>query len=178
VTQADGGGPVVLLGLTGEGGTSQLIEVDFTDAAAPVVSTSLREYYAIGGLAGQDETYVLAAMDGVWISADAGATWERSAAGLEDVVLERDPLVDGLPQDLPANVYGLNVAAFVPGGGTGMIVGSNDGIYLAPAIDGTWTHVEGTGGQVTQLAVSSDGASVVYLSDGGVFETDLELPAS
>ena len=172
VPQQDGSGPVVLLGLTGEGGTSQLVSIDFTDPAAPVVSGSLRDYYAIGGLAGYDDTYVLAAMDGVWISEDAGASWERNATGLEDVVLERDPLVDGLPQDLPPNVYGLYVAAIVPGDDPGLIVGSNDGLFSAPSIDGDWARIEGTSGRANHLVVASDGSSVLYDTEDGVFEVE------
>jgi hypothetical protein len=173
IPQDDGSGPVVLVGLTGEGGTSYLHRVDFTDPAAPVVSDSLREYYAIGGLTGSGDTYVLAAMDGVWISNDTGVTWERSATGLEGVVLERDPLVYGLPQDMAPNEFGLFSAALLPGERPGMVVGSVDGIYVSFADGDSWMKVDGTSGQVNQIAVAADGSLLVYATDEGVFQVDI-----
>ena len=41
---------VVLLGLTGEGGTSSIYVVDLSDPQSPVVTPDLRTYYAVGGL--------------------------------------------------------------------------------------------------------------------------------
>lgn len=173
VPQTADGGQVVLVGLTGEGGTSSLRSIDFADPSAPLVSEELRAYYATAGLAGRDDTYVLAAMDGVWTSTDAGATWERSRAGLENVTLDRDPLVDGLPQDMPPNVYGLFAAALLPGEPGGMIVGSTDGLYLLSDDAREWTLVGGTSGRVNAVIVSADGSLVVYETDDGVFQFTL-----
>ncbi len=171
--QTDDPGPIVLVGLTGEGGTSSLRSVDFADPAAPVVSEELRAYYATAGLAGRDETYILAAMDGVWTSTDAGATWELSRTGLEEVTLDRDPLIDGLPQDMPPNVYGLFAAALLPGEPAGLIVGSTDGLYVLPADARKWSRIDGTSGRVTAITASADGALVVYETDDGVFQVTL-----
>ncbi len=174
VPQSDGSGPHVLVGLTGEGGTSYLRSIDFTDPAAPVVSDDLRMYFATGGLAGIDDTYLLAVMDGVWKSTDRGVTWERSRDGLEDVTLERDPLVDGLPLDMPPNVYGLFAAALVPGESMDVYVGSTDGLYGWSLEGDEWSSIGGTSGQVNDIVVSGDGGLVVYETDEGVFHFTTE----
>jgi hypothetical protein len=157
-------GPVVLVGLTGEGGTSFLHRVDFTDPAFPVVSESLREYFAIGGLAGTGDSWILATLDGAWLTADAGATWTRSADGLDGVVLEQDPLEFGLPQDLDMNRIGLWSAALIPGTTDGYLVGSASGVYVKGEADTAWSLIEGTGGKVDQVVVTSDGG-IAYLVD-------------
>ncbi len=177
VPQMDGGGPVGLVGLTGEGGTSYLRSIDFTDPAAPVVSEDLRTYYAIGSLAGIDDTYVLAVFDGAWISDDAGATWEQYRTGLEDVTLERDPAEFGLPVDLdPAN-YGLSAVALLPPERPGLFVGSADGLYMSSEDGSRWDRIEGTGGRVTDIAVSGDGALLLYATDEGIFRIDITSAA-
>lgn len=168
IPQAAGEGPLVLLGLTGEGGTSSIVRIDFTSPDAPIVSDPLREYFAIGALAGFDDTYLLAAMDGVWVSTDAGSSWERHAEGLESVVLEGDPLVDGLPEDLDPNQAGLGAVALVPGAQPGLVVGSVDGLYLTSSVGGAWTKIAGTSGDVTQVLVSPSGDTVYYQADGVV----------
>ncbi len=177
VPQSDDRVPVALVGLTGEGGTSYLRSIDFTDPAAPVVSGDLRMYYAIGGLAGVDDTYVLAVFDGVWISDDAGATWKQSRTGLEDVTLERDPAEFGLPADLdPAN-YGLTSVVLLPGeepGLPGMIVGSADGLYIAMPDGDGWSRIEGTSGKVDIVLVSGDGSLAVYETEDGVHQVSVD----
>jgi len=177
VPQVDEGGPVVLVGLTGEGGTSYLRSIDFTDPAAPVVSGDLRTYYAIGGLAGEDDTYVLAAMDGVWISEDAGASWERSAEGLQDVVLERDPAEFGFPADLDPSRYGLFSAAMLPGERPGIVVGSVDGLYISYEDSPGWSRIEGTSRRVNEIVVCGDGTLLLYATDEGVFQADFSTSA-
>jgi len=177
VPQVDEGGPVVLVGLTGEGGTSYLRSVDFTDPAAPVVSSDLRTYYAIGGLAGEGDTYVLAAMDGVWISDDAGASWERSADGLQDVILERDPAEFGFPADLDPSQYGLSSVALLPGERPGIVVGSVDGLYSSYDDRPGWSRIEGASGRVTDIVTSGDGAMLLYATEEGVFRIDISASA-
>ncbi len=163
VPQAGEAGPVVLAGLTGEGGTSNLHSIDLSDPGAPVVSDSLRMYYAIGGLAGAGNTYVLAAMDGTWLSHDSGATWTRSAEGLEDIVLDEDPAEAGLPEDVDPRMVGLTTLALMPDGG--LMVGSADGLFSGWLFPSEWVKVEGTSGRVDQLAVSSDGSLALYRAD-------------
>jgi hypothetical protein len=168
VPQSDDTGPLVLVGLTGEGGTSYLHSIDLSDPAAAVVSDQLRMYYAIGGLAGVDDTFVLAAMDGAWISTDAGATWERSADGLEGIVLEQDPAEHGLPVDVDPREAGLTSVVVLPDGG--LLAGSADGLYAGAVEGGAWTKVDGTAGRVDQLAVSADGTTALYRADEVVRE--------
>lgn len=176
VPQPDGRGPVVLVGLTGEGGTSYLRSVDFFDPA-PAVSGDLRAYYAIGGLAGEGDTYVLAAMDGVWVTEDAGTTWERSAEGLQDVVLERDPAEFGFPADLDPSAYGLFSVVLLPGERPGVIVGSVDGLYVSYEDAPGWTRIKGASGKVTEIAVSGDGTLLLYATEEGIFRIDLQTSA-
>lgn len=175
IPQSDDRGPVVLVGLTGEGGTSYLRSIDLTDPAAPVVSEDLRMYYAIGGLAGFDDTFVLAAIDGVWLSDDAGMSWERSAEGLEDVVLERDPAEFGFPADIDPSAYGLFSATILPGERTGIAVGSVDGLFIRFDGRDTWSKIEGSTGRVEQVGTSADGSLVVYATDQGVFQVDIPV---
>jgi hypothetical protein len=174
VPQSDDSGPVVLAGLTGEGGTSYLHSIDLSDPAAPVVSDSLKMYYAIGGLAGIDDTFVLAAMDGAWISTDAGATWERSAEGLDGIVLEQDPAESGLPVDVDPREVGLTTVVMLPDGG--LLAGSADGLFVGAVEGGEWTKLDGTAGRLDQLAVSRDGATALYRADDVVQEVPIAAP--
>jgi len=173
VPRAGDNGPVVLVSLTGEGGTSYLRSIDFSDPSMPMVSPDLRTYYAIGGLAGEGDTFVLAAMDGVWVSEDAGATWERSADGLDTVVLERDPAEFGFPPDLDPSAYGLTSVVFFPGETIDLLAGSVDGLYSRSVETGEWSHIGGTSGRVTGLLVANDGSLVVYETDEGVSQVKI-----
>ncbi|MBA2469110.1 MAG: exo-alpha-sialidase [Chloroflexia bacterium] len=177
VPQTDDGGPLVLVGLTGEGGTSYLHSVDFSAPSAPIVSEPLKEYYAIGALAGEEDTYVLAALDGVWISDDAGVNWERSRSGLEAVTTDEDPLLEGLPADMSPDAYGLNAVALLPGERPGMAVGSVDGLYVSYDDDPGWIRIEGTSGQVNEVVVNGDGTLLIYATDEGVFRIDITTNA-
>jgi hypothetical protein len=170
-------GPVVLFGETSEGGSSRLRQMDLTDPAAPVVSDGLRTYYGFAGLAAMDRTVVIAAIDGVWISTDAGANWQRSAEGLEDVVLEQDPAQVGLPADVDFNQIGLFSVAFLAGSESGLVVGSTKGLYLSDTLDGPWTDVEGTDGRIDLVEVNDGDDRVLIASEDAVFEVTLE-PAS
>lgn len=173
IPQADGSGPMALVGLTGEGGTSYLRSIDFSDPSAPVVSDDLRIYYALAGLAGAGDTYFIAAIDGVWISEDAGAHWERSAEGLDEVVLEFDPAEHGFPEDVDPRAYGLFAITGMPGDEDLVLVGTADGVYMTSTPDEPWSKVEGTSGRVNQVVLSGDGSSALYATDDGVYLIDL-----
>jgi len=177
VPQADRSGPVVLVGITGEGGTSYLHSVDVSDPSAPIVSEPLKEYYATGGLAGEGDRYVLAALDGVWISEDAGANWERSRSGLEAATVDEDPLVEGLPADMSPDAYGLNTVALLPGERPGLAVGSVDGLYVSYNGDPGWNRIEGTSGQVNEIVINGDGTLLIYATDEGIFQIDITASA-
>jgi hypothetical protein len=167
----------LLLGLTGEGGTSALYLVDLTDPANPVVTPDLRAYYAVGALTGWDDTLVVGAMDGVWVSTDDGATWERHAEGLEDLVLEQDPAEAGLPEDADPRNLGISAISPLPGEKGGLIVGTSDGLYVSTEIGAPFTQVEGTAGRVEQVQVSADG-TVLYRVESQVFVIEVTNSAS
>jgi hypothetical protein len=131
-------------------------------------------YYAVGGLAGIDHTFVLAAMDGAWISTDAGATWERSAEGLDGIVLEQDPADSGLPVDVDPREVGLTTVVMLPDGG--LLAGSADGLFVGSVEGGEWTKLDGTAGRVDQLAVSRDGATALYRANDVVREVPIAAP--
>jgi len=168
-----GDGPVALAGLTGEGGTSYLRSLDFSNPDAPVVSADLRTYYGLGGIAARDDMWVLAGMDGVWASTDGGSTWERRAEGLEGVVLEQDPAIHGLPADFDPATTGLYAVAFLPGERGGVVVGSADGLYLSTATLDRFTRIEDTTGRVDALAVDPSGTLVLYEVDDVVHAVTL-----
>ena len=170
-------GPVVLFGETSEGGSSRLRQLDLGSPTAPIVTDGLRDYYGLAGLAGSGETYVIAAIDGVWISIDTGATWERRAEGLEDVVLEGDPAQVGLPADVQIDQVGLFSIAFLPGSDRGLAVGSANGLYLTEALEDAWTQVEGIDGRIDQVGVTDGDERLLIASGDTVSEVTLE-PAS
>lgn len=170
VSDDETGGPVVLFGMTSEGGTSRLYRLDLGDPAAPELSEPLREYWALAGLAARNDTYVLAAADGVWVSKDGGESWDRSTDGLEDVVLEQDPNQVGLPADIEPGSFGLLSAAFLSAESEALVVGSVNGLYIAGSPTGPWTPVSGTNGEIEQVAVILDAGSVLYAQDDMVFE--------
>ncbi len=169
-SEEESGGPAVLFGMTSEGGTSRLYRLDLHDPTAPELSEPLLEYWAVGGLAARGETYVLAAADGVWVSDNAGADWQRSAEGLEEVVLEEDPNQAGLPADVEPGSFGLLSVAFLTQDEDALVVGSADGLYSTESPDASWTLLGGTSGEIEQLSVVPDSGSILYAHDDTVFE--------
>lgn len=166
-------GPVVLFGMTSEGGTSRLYRLDLSDPAAPDLSEPLREYWGVAGLAARDDLYVLAAADGVWVSEDGGATWEPSTDGLEDVTLDADPLQAGLPAGVEPGSFGLYAAAFLGNESDGLVVGSATGLYAAGSAAGPWALVDGTDGEIRQIHAIGDAGPVLYVADDMVFDVTL-----
>jgi len=165
--------PVVLFGMTSEGGTSRLYRLDLNDPLSPVLSEPLREYWAIGGIAARGDTYVLAAADGVWVSEDAGQSWNRSADGLEDVVLEGDPSKVGLPVDVQPETFGLYSVAFLEDDGPALATGSADGLYTAANLTGPWSLVDGTAHRIGHLSVIPGDTCLLYSVGDTVFEASL-----
>lgn len=163
-------GPRVLFGMTSEGGTSRLYRLDLTDPADPQLSEPLREYWAIGGVAARDSLYVLAAVDGVWVSEDAGGSWMRSADGLDDVVLEQDPSQVGIPADVEPETFGLFAAAFLNADNESLVVGSANGLYTAGSPAGPWEAVQGSTGEIRQIQAVPGADSLLYAADDMVFE--------
>lgn len=169
-SEDDTDGPSVLFGMTSEGGTSRLYRLDLSDPANPELSEPLREYWAIAGIAARGDLYVLAAANGVWVSEDAGGSWERSADGLNDVILEQDPSQAGLPADVEPGSFGLFAAAFLSADSEALVVGSANGLYTADSPAGPWAPIPGSTGEIRQIDASLDADSVLYAADDMVFE--------
>lgn len=175
VVNGDDDARIVLVGLTSEGGTSTLFALDLADPSAPVLSEGLRQYYAVGGLTGYGDTYVQVGIDGAWVSTDSGATWERQSDGLDGLVLDRDPLEFGLPQDLDPRSLGMD-AVTISGDGQTVIASTKQGLYQRPLTRGAWTAVPGTTGAAEALVLSGDGTIVLSVAEGVVTESTLSLP--
>lgn len=168
------GTPVILFGETSEGGSSRLRRLDLADPGAPLVSGSLREYYGLAGLAASGDAYAIAAIDGVWISSNAGATWRRSAEGLEEVVLAEDPVEAGLPADVAMDEIGLFAIAFLAGPDDGLVVGTAKGVYARKSLDGAWHGVEGLQGRIDQVVITMGDDRLLLTSNDTVYEITLD----
>ena len=169
-SEDDARGPRVLFGMTSEGGTSRLYRLDLSDPADPRLSEPLREYWAIGDVAARDDLYILAAVDGVWVSEDAGGSWARSADGLDDVILQQDPSQAGLPANVEPESFGLFAVAFLSADNESLVVGSANGLYIAGNPEGPWNAVQGSMGEIRQIQAVPDADSLLYTDDDMVFE--------
>ena len=116
---------------------------------------------------------MLGAMDGVWVSPDAGQTWERRAEGLENLVLAEDPAVAGLPENIDPEVFGISAVSPVPGERGGLVVGTGDGLYLSSADGEPFVKLAGTAGRVDQIQIHGETGVVLYRADDHVFHTTL-----
>ena len=169
---SEGDGRVVLASLTGEGGTSRLYQFDLEDPTTWSSAEPIAEYWGIAGLAATGETIYLASITGVSSTIDGGVTWSTNRFGLEDVTLERDPAIDGLPADLDPSAYGLT-SIFVDNG-IPLLVGSNKAIYeywstdVPNADSATWAILANTNLPVTFFAVMSSGEAILAQSGDSV----------
>jgi hypothetical protein len=159
----------VLLGVTGEGGTSELYEVDLTKPDSITVSPQLKQYFATGALAGYKQERVLAGPDGVWLSIDQGQNWALRAKGLEKVVLSVDPLTEAIPSPEAKRGFGLNAIALNPTSSSRMIVGSINGAFATTNAGASWTPVAGIKGEVEAIVVGDLGNLVLVQTENGVF---------
>ncbi len=167
-------GPVILFGETSEGGSSRLRMLDLADPAAPVISDGVHDYYGLAGLAGSGDTFAVAAIDGVWLSTDAGVTWTRRADGLEAVVLEDDPAEVGLPADVALDEIGVFSIAFLSGSVARLAVGSAVGLYVLSMLDGEWMPAGEITARVDQVLVSEGDNRLLLRSHDTVLEMTLD----
>lgn len=169
----DADGLCVLLGLTTEGGSSSLVQLEVEPDGQPTASSSLREYWGVGALSGVDNVRMLGAADGIWFSPDAGETWERVSKGLDDVVLAEDPGVAGLPIDVEPGSFGINaIWPIVDQPGT-WVIGTADGAFVTADLDEGWIGVPGISGPVEWLQANADGTTLIVESADGVVEVPL-----
>lgn len=160
-------GPVVLVGLTGEGGTSYLYRVDLIDPAQPVVTDLAFMWYAISPIEVDDDgTILVAASHGLLISDDEGESWERFRDGLESTTLEADPLVE-FPADLEPGSFGFGALVVH---GDQVFVAGVDGVYALHSGDDSWARIATSDELITGLALSADGMTMLCQTEGGVFE--------
>lgn len=158
----------VMLGVTGEGGTSQLYEVDLTDPAHVSVSPPLKEYFARGALAGYKQERVLAGPDGVWLSIDEGQNWALRANGLADVIVSVDPLIVAIPPAEAKRGFGLNAIALNPSSTSRMVVGSVDGAFVTKNAGASWQPIAGIKGPVQAITIADLGELVLIQTERGV----------
>lgn len=161
----------VLLGVTGEGGTSQLYEVDLTDPTHISVSPPLKQYFAKGALAGYRQERVLAGPDGVWLSIDGGQNWALRANGLANVVVSVDPLTQSIPPAEAKRGFGLNAIALNPSSSSRMVVGSVNGAFATKNAGASWQPIAGIKGAVQAVAVVDLGGLVLIQTENGVVVT-------
>jgi photosystem II stability/assembly factor-like uncharacterized protein len=154
---ADPTAPAGLVIGTSERGTSQLWRVDLSDPSHPTASHALLRFWAGGAAAGDGDRYVVGTATGVFVSNDAGATWQQSRAGLEDVTVSVDPLRTPVPDEERRRGFGISAVALDPGhlghlwaGTIGGLAESNDG-------GGTWTRVDDATAPVEALVVAPKG---------------------
>lgn len=157
-----------LLGVTGEGGTSELYEIDLSDPAHIAVSPPLKQYFARGALAGYKQERVLAGPDGVWLSIDEGQNWALRANGLANVVVSVDPLTEAIPPAEAKRGFGLNAIALNPSSSSRMVVGSVDGAFATTNAGAAWQPVAGVKGAVLAIAVVDLGGLILIQTENGV----------
>lgn len=143
-------GLTVLVGTTGEGGTSELYRVSLSDPAAITVDGPLQTYYAVGALSVEDNgAILLAAPQGVLRSDDRGKTWTTIRDGLESTTLAHDP-IESFPTDVEPGSFGLRSLLTV---GDVTYVSGVDGIYQRGAGEEEWQRVAALDTEVELLAV-------------------------
>jgi hypothetical protein len=116
---------------------------------------------------------VLGAADGPWVSIDGGATWKQRRNGLEDVTLDVDPLVEGVPEDAEPGSFGITAVAIDPGEFGRLHVGTPNGVYVTDDAGGSWTRVEGIDGAISALVVAPKGNRFFAETENGVVEAPL-----
>lgn len=159
-----------LLGVTSEGGTSQLREIDLSDPTAPSVGPVLNEYWGIGALVARaDGTLALGTANGVFLSDDGGTTGELSRDGLEAVTLAEDPLVAGVPVDTPAGSFGIEVVVFDPATTSRIFAGTADGVAASTDGGATWSMLSGVTGRIEALALARESNQLLAQTEDGVF---------
>lgn len=159
----------VLVGVTGEGGTSELYRVDLSDPAAATVDGPLATWWGHAPVAvDASGAMLIGAPQGVLRSGDGGKTWATLRGGLESTTLEQDP-IEFFPPDLDPGTFGLTA-----------LLTSGDDVYVA-GIDGVyrlageaWEKVADLDVEVTALAVEpGTGALLVESSEPPVLRIEM-----
>jgi len=156
----------ILVGVTGEGGTSELYRLRLSDPDAIVVDGPLQTYYGFGAVTVDDlGAILLAAPQGVLSSADRGETWEVDRTGLESTTLPEDP-IESFPTDSDPGSFGLSAIVTV---GDVTYVSGVDGIYARSAQEQGWQHIASLNAEIVSLAtLPGSGDLLAQLSSGEV----------
>ena len=159
-------GLTLLVGVTSEGGTSNLYRVDLSDRDNVRVDGPLQTYYGFGSLEVEDTgAILLGAPQGVLRSDDGGESWTVLRSGLESTTLEQDP-IESFPTDVEPGSFGLT-SMLVANGQT--YVSGIDGVYQRSESDESWTKVVDLDSEVEALAVEpGTGALLIEQDEGGV----------
>lgn len=160
----------VYLGTASEGGGGAVIKSADGGASWQVVTGATGEdIWWVSALAvdpnDPDRVY-FAEPNGVWRSFDAGATWQRSQAGLWDVIYHKDGPAD--------QTYGLYAIAFSPLHDTTMYLGTIRGLYVSGDDGASWYKFTGETWDNDKIldvkAVNDEGGIKLYITtDVGVF---------
>lgn len=161
----------LLVGITGEGGSSQLYRVSLSDPAVATVDGPLQTWYALGALAIQDNgAILLSAPQGVLRSEDRGETWTVSRDGLETTTLEQDP-IEWFPPDLEPGSFGLRSMLVFDGE---VYVSGVDGVYRMAAGGEAWERVVELDVEIRDMAAEpGTGALVLVTGEGGVIRAEV-----
>jgi photosystem II stability/assembly factor-like uncharacterized protein len=160
----------VLVGVTGEGGTTTLYRVDLSDPAAVTVDGPLATWWGHAPVEVADQGAILVgAPQGVLRSEDGGETWETLRAGLESTTLEQDP-IEVFPPNLEPGSFGLTAMAVT---GDDAYVAGIDGVYRLAG--DAWERVADLDTAATVLGIEpGTDALLVQTADLTVLRIDPE----
>jgi hypothetical protein len=158
--------------LTSEGGSSHLAWFDESGALMPDLVDGLN-FWGLGVLAQVGSTLYVGDSTGVWRQREPGADWERSAQGLEDVVLEADPMTEGLSEADASRGFGLFALAPDPANPERLALGTVRGLYLSEDAGETWSPagIQALAeSRINQVVWEAGAANTLYVTTpGGVF---------
>jgi hypothetical protein len=162
--------------LTSEGGQSHLawfaqdgsLEQDLTDGL---------NFWGLGVLARAGDTLYVADSMGVWRQRGAAGDWERSSAGIEDVVLKADPLVEGLSEEDAERGFGLLALAPDPSDPQRLALGTVRGLYVSDDGGERWQQADAPSlakVRINQIAWDAAAPNTLYAATpGGVYTVRL-----
>ncbi len=158
----------VLVGVTGEGGTSELYRVDVSDPTV-TVDGPLATWWGHAPLAvGPDGAILIGAPQGVLRSDDGGATWETLRAGLESTTLEQDP-IEFFPPNLEPGSFGLTAIATT---GDDVYVVGIDGVYRLSGK--AWEKVADLDVETSALAIEpGTGALLIQTAEPSILRVEV-----
>ena len=162
--------------LTSEGGASHLAWFDEDGQLAQDLTDGLT-FWGMGVLAQAGSTLYVADSTGVWRQSAPDGEWQRSAKGLEDVVLEADPMTEGLSEADATRGFGLFALAPDPSNPRRLALGTIRGLYLSDDSGEHWSLVgldALADSRINRLTWDPSAAGILYATTpGGVFVVSL-----